>query len=88
MDDFLRGRPRSEFQHAFVQGEGKGTESAIAEAVNYIEQTSQRGQHCIFVSLDVDGAFNKTQLAGVVKAMRENGYPDIFTNWYEAFVMN
>ena len=36
----------------------------------------------------MDGAFNKTRLTGVVKAMRDNDYPDTFTNWYEAFVMN
>ena len=88
MDDSVRDHPISDLQHAFVQGEGKGTESAIAEVINFIEQTSQRDQHCIFISLDVDGAFNKTNLTGVVKAMRDKGYPDTFTKWYEAFVMN
>ena len=37
--------------------------------------------------MDVDGAFNKTNLQGVVKAMRDRNFPDIFTNWYEAFVL-
>ena len=36
--------------------------------------------------MDVDGAFNKTNLQGVVKAMRDRNFPDIFTNWYEALV--
>ena len=49
LDDSLRGRPTSNIQHAFVQGEGKGTESAIAEAVDFIEQTFHRDQHCIFI---------------------------------------
>ena len=62
LDDSSRDRPISDLQYAFVQGEGKGTESAIAEVINFIEQTSQRDQHCIFISLDVDGAFNKTNL--------------------------
>ena len=56
--------------------------------IGLIEQTSNRGQHCITIFLDVDGAFNKTNLDGVVKAMRENDYPETFVNWYEAFVMN
>ena len=85
LDDLLRGRPTSDLQHAFVQGEGKGTETAIAETIDFIEQTSKRGQHCISIFLDVDGAFNKTNLDGVVKAMRENDYPDTFVDWYEVF---
>ena len=88
LDDSRRNRPTSDIQHAFVQGTGKGTDSAIAEVVDYLEQTSKRGEHCIFIKFDVDGAFNKTRLADVIKAMREDGFPDIFTNWYEAFVMN
>ena len=88
LEDSLRNHHVSDLQHAFVQGKGKGTESAIAEVVNFLEQTSQRNQHCIFIKMDVDGAFNKTQLAEVVKAMQDDGYPDIFVNWYEAFVMN
>ena len=61
------------------------SETAIAETIDFIEQTSKRGQHCISIFLDVDGAFNKTNLDGVVKAMRENDYPDTFVDWYEAF---
>ena len=80
--------PGSNTQHAFTQGRGRGTESAIVEVVNFLEQTARRDLHCIFVSLDVDGAFNKTNLQGVINAMRESNFPDFFTNWYEAFVLN
>ena len=40
------------------------------------------------ISLDVDGVSNKAQLACMLKALRDNGYPDTFTDRYEAFVMN
>ncbi|MCP3891424.1 MAG: hypothetical protein GY702_21550, partial [Desulfobulbaceae bacterium] len=86
LEDFIRNRPKSKIQHAFV--EGKGTETAIADFVNNLERTVLRGEHCISISLDVDGAFNKTQQMGVVESMRDEGYPDIFTNWYESFLMN
>ena len=88
LDNALRESPSSDTQHAFEQGRGRGTETAIAEVVNYLEQTARRDLHCIYISLDVDGAFNKTNLQGVVAAMRERNFPDLFTNWYEAFVLN
>ena len=84
----MRESPSSDNQHTFAQGRGRGTESAIADVVNYLEQTARRNLHCIYVSMDVDGAFNKTNLQGVVNAMRESNFPDIFTNRYEAFVLN
>ena len=58
LDDLLWGHPVSDLQHAFIQGEGKGTESAIAETINFIEQTSKRDQHYITIFLDVDGAYS------------------------------
>ena len=86
LDDYQRDRPKSKIQHAFT--EGKGTDTAIADFVNNLERTVLREEHCIAISLDVDGAFNKTRLMGVVQSMREEGDPDIFTNWYEAVLMN
>ena len=61
LEESQRNFPTSDVQHAYLQGEGKGTDSAIADVVNFLEQTSQRDQHCIFIKFDVDGAFNKTQ---------------------------
>ena len=66
----------------------RAKDTAIADFVNNLERTVLREEHCIAISLDVDGAFNKTRLIGVVESMREEGHPDIFTNWYEAVVMN
>ena len=86
LEDSQRDRPKSKIQHAFT--EGKGTDTAIADFVNNLERTVLRDEHCISISLDVDGAFNKTRQMGVVESMRDEGHPDIFTNWYESFLMN
>ena len=86
LEDSQRDRPKSQIQHAFT--EGKGTDTAIADFVNNLERSVLRGEHCISISLDVDGAFNKTRQMGVVESMRDEDYPDIFTNWYESIVMN
>ena len=36
LEDSLRNHPVSDVQNAFIQGIGKGTESAIAEIVNFL----------------------------------------------------
>jgi len=68
-------------QHAYTPG--LSTETALSEAVDFIEKNTLRGQHVIAVSLDCGGAFDATKFLSARKALENYGIPQYITDWYD-----
>ena len=73
-------------QHAYTCG--KSTETAIAEVVNYIEQTALRNKHCYGTFLDISGAYNNAPYKHIINALRELGLCEVFITFIENFLYN
>ena len=73
-------------QHAYTCG--KSTETAIAEVVNYIEQTALRNRHCYGTFLDISGAYNNAPYKHIINALRELGLCVDFITFIENFLYN
>jgi retron-type reverse transcriptase len=71
-------------QHAFRRG--KGTETALSEAVDKIESGILTKKYALGVILDISGAFNSLSFNAATNAMRRQGLPEHITKWYEHFL--
>ena len=68
----------------------KGTDSALAESINYIEANALRGnkKHCIGVYMDISGAFDGATYEEIIKSMKKSNAPAAFVNFYSNFLYN
>ena len=60
-------------QHAYTKG--RSCDTAISDAVDFIEKNTLRGQHVLAVSLDCSGAFDRIKFDSAKEAMLEHGIP-------------
>jgi hypothetical protein len=80
----LTRKPLCKAQHAFRRG--KGTETALSEAVDKIESGILTKKYALGVFLDISGAFNSLSFNAATYAMRRRGFPEHNTKWYEHFL--
>jgi hypothetical protein len=80
----LTRKPLCKAQHAFRRG--KGTETALSEAVDKIESGILTKKYALGVFLDISGAFNSLFFNAATNAMRRRGFPEHITKWYEHFL--
>ena len=73
-------------QHAYTCG--KSTETAIAEVVNYIEQTALRNKHCYGTFLDISGAYNNAPYVHIINSLKEHKLCKDFITFTENFLHN
>ena len=60
-------------QHAYSVG--RSCDSAVSEAVNFIEKNTFRGSHVLAVSLDCSGAFDRISFESARTAMKNKNFP-------------
>jgi hypothetical protein len=80
----LTRKPLCSAQHAFRRG--KGTETALSEAVDKIESGILTKKYALGIFLDIAGAFNSLSINAATNAMRRRGFPEHITNWYKHFL--
>jgi len=69
------------FQHAYTRG--RSTDSALEEAVTFIEDGIYSKQFVLAVSLDCSGAFDNISFDGALRALWEEGIDDDIASWYD-----
>ena len=67
-------------QHAYTVG--RSCDTAVSEAVDFIEKNTFRGSHVLAVSLDCSGAFDRIKFESADNAMRRKGFPSSIRNLY------
>ena len=73
-------------QHAYTAG--RSTETALSDAVDYIERSISRGEHALAVSLDCSGAFDRIKFESAAKAMQTKRIPKCISDWYNTILSN
>jgi hypothetical protein len=73
----LSSKPLCDAQHAFRRG--KGTDTALSEAVDKIESGLLKQQFSLAIFLDIKGAFNSITFKAAIGAMRKRGFPKNIT---------
>jgi len=66
-------------QHAYT--EGRSCETALCEAVHYMEENINRGEYTLCVSLDCSGAFDNILFDKAEQALQEHGIEGNFRRW-------
>jgi hypothetical protein len=82
----LSSKPLCDAQHAFWRG--KGTDTALSEAVDKIESGLLKQQYALAIFLDIKGAFNSITFKAAIGAMSKRGFPKNITGWYNHFLHN
>ena len=67
-------------QHAYTQG--RSTESALSEVIDFIEKSINRGEKVLAVSLDCSGAFDRINFKSAAQAMARKLIPNTINEWY------
>ncbi len=67
-------------QHAYTKG--RSCDTAVSEAVDYIERNSLRGNHVLAVSLDCSGAFDRITFESARQTMLEKLVPSGIIHLY------
>ena len=73
-------------QHAFTKG--YSTETALSEAVDFIERSVLRGELVLAVSMDCTGAFDYIKYDSARSSMRKLGIGSDIIRWYENLLRN
>jgi ribonuclease HI len=76
----------SRHQHAFLPD--KSCDTALSEAHDYLERSTQRGHLALAVSLDIRGAFDNVNIDRAIDCLRRKGIPFWFISWYEHYLRN
>ena len=71
-------------QHAYTQG--RSTESALSEVVDFIKKSINRGEKVLAVSLDCSGAFDRINFKSAAKAMGQKLIPTAINEWYTSLL--
>ena len=80
VDDALQYSPLHSNQHGFLPG--RGTESAISDVVNYVEQKLFQSQHCLGIFLDISAAFDSISIEHVRDSLYSHGIEPDLVEWY------
>ena len=84
MDSALAHHPLHHKQHGFLTG--KGTESAISNTTDYIEQFIMKRQHCVGIFLDISSAFDSIHPGHVRQALLKHGGDPDLVQWYHGYI--
>ena len=68
-------------QHAYTRG--LSTETALSEAVDFIESAFYRKKITVAVGLDCSGAFDWVSFRSMKEALERKGTPSNITEWYD-----
>ena len=83
-ENYFRKKPLNKRQHAFQLG--KSCDTALSEAIDYIEKGIERKQYVLGVFLDIKGAFDNVDPDKAIEAMEERGVDKYITRWYGNFI--
>ena len=81
MDEQLKTHPIHTKQHGFRND--RNTETAISEAVNYIEKHIMNNQHTVGVFLDIQAAFDTISPKKIKESLLKHGGDPIMVGWYD-----
>jgi len=87
--DNLKEGPLStplENQHGFTVG--RSCDTALSEVAKTVEMATLRGEICLGVSLDIQGAFDNLQFETITRKMSELGVEKQIILWYEHLLKN
>ena len=84
MDKALVHHPIHHKQHGFTRG--KGTESAISNAVDYVERHILKRQHCLGVFLDISSAFDSISASHIRQSLLKHGGDPEMVQWYYNYI--
>jgi len=73
-------------QHGFT--EGRSCDTALSEVTKTIEMATLRGEICLGVSLDIQGAFDNLQFETITRKMKGIGIKDEIISWYDHLLKN
>ena len=73
-------------QHAYTVG--RSCDTAVSEAVDFIERNILRKQHVLAVSLDCSGAFDRIQFSSASMAMEKKEIPPVVNKLYDHILRN
>ena len=73
-------------QHGFQKG--KGTESAISIAVDYIEELLFKKQHCLGLFLDISSAYDSISIDHIKASLYKHGVDADLVEWYYHYLSN
>ena len=85
-DDTFKKYPLHRKQYAFQKD--KGTDDALSNTVNGIEQGLLRHKFVIAVFLDIQGAFDNIHPDAINRAMKDSGIPKYVRKWYYDLLTN
>ena len=84
MDEQLKIHPIHTRQHRFRTD--RNTETAISEAVDYIEKHIMNNQHAIGVFLDIQAAFDTISPKKIKESLLKHGGDPIMVGWYDSYI--
>ena len=84
MDEQLKKFPVHTKQHGFRTD--RNTETAISEAVNYIEKHVMNNQHTVGVFLDIQAAFDTISPKKIKESLLKHGGDPIMVGWYDSYI--
>ncbi len=82
----LKDNPISDNQHAFRKG--RSTDTALGEAVDWIESSILRDKFVLGIFLDIEGAFDNLSTGMAIESMKGKGFPEDTINWYAYYLKN
>lgn len=80
----LSVNPLHKSQHAYQ--EGKGTESALHEITEAIENTLEQKEICLGIFIDIAGAFDNTPTDVMLEAARKKGIEEWIVRWLKSML--
>ncbi|CAH0712852.1 unnamed protein product, partial [Brenthis ino] len=83
---YLVARPLSCNQHAYQKG--KSTESALVALIDKAERSLEDKQTALCAFLDIEGAFDNTPTATILKGLNAKGVDITTTRWVEYMLSN
>ena len=73
-------------QHGFTKG--RSCDTILSETVDFIEKAIYRGEYCVGVFLDIQGAFDNLKYNTIMREMRNQGIEHKIVDWYEQILEN
>jgi ribonuclease HI len=79
-DTTFKRFPLHKNQHAFRRGHS--TEIPLSKLTNFVETAFINKEYAVGIFLDIIGAFNNVTHEAIIKAMKDNHFPQEIINWY------
>ena len=84
MDEHLVQYPIHPLQHGFQIG--KGTEAALSNTCDYIEQFLLKRKYCLGVFLDITSAYDSMSIEHIRSSLYKHGGDDDLVEWYFGYL--